>query len=386
MSDIGNICSNIARSQAILTHRAARQARRSRIDLAPWREFVDTIQPDCEHRAMAVGMRDVARAAGVSVATVSNALNRPDQVAPATLAKIRQAITALGFVRNASAAQLRAGYSRTIGLLVPDISNPFFTDIARGVEDAANARNYVVFLCNSDEDTKREERYLQVLLEQRVRGVLFTPTSDEADHILSLRQQRMPFTLLDRESSSDDECSVAVDDERGAEMAINHLVELGHRHIGWVNGPHTIPQCAARGRGIERSARVASVKITSLNVPLMNTAAGEKVAAEFLAINDRPTALFCANDLLALGVMRSLLTAGVSIPHEVSLIGYDDIAFCASAAVPLSSIAQPAYQLGMTATGLLLEECEAGERHAHQRVMFQPRLVARASSGAASAG
>ncbi len=330
---------------------------------------------------MAVGMREVAREAGVSVATVSNALNRPDQVAPETLAKIRRAITSLGFVRNASAAQLRAGYSRTIGLLVPDIANPFFTDIARGVEDAASARNYVVFLCNSDEDTQREKRYLQVLLEQRVRGVLLTPTSDEADHIVSLRQQRMPFTLLDRESSSDDECSVSVDDERGAEMAIEHLVELGHRHIGVVNGPHSIPQCAARGRGVDRSARILSTRITALDVPLMNTAAGEKVTADFLGLNDRPTAVFCANDLLALGVLRSLLTAGVRVPEDVSLVGYDDIAFCASAAVPLSSIAQPAYQLGMTATGLLLDECEAGERHAHQRVMFQPRLVARSSSG-----
>jgi len=331
---------------------------------------------------MSASLRDVAARAQVSVGTVSNFLNRPDRVAQETRARIEEAVAALGFVPNASARQLRAGHSRTIGLVVPDIANPFFTEIARGVEDAASARNYAVFLCNSDESAMKEQRYLNVLLQQRVRGVLITPADDRPEKFHALRERGIAVTLLDRESQSTDQCSVAVDDVRGAELAMSHLISLGHREIAWVTGPDSIPQCADRGLGALRTASNAGVTVTTIKIPLMNTNSGEEAATEILNSADVPTAIFCANDLLALGVLRKLLSHGIRVPEQVSIIGYDDIQFAPSAAVPLSSVAQPAYQLGVTATELLLSECEDAENHAHQQILFQPQLVSRSSTAA----
>jgi len=332
---------------------------------------------------MSASLRDVATQAQVSVGTVSNFLNRPDRVAKDTKIRIEEAVAALGFVPNASARHLRAGYSRTIGLVVPDIANPFFTEIARGVEDAASARDYAVFLCNSDESAKKEKRYLNVLLQQRVRGVLITPADDRPEKFQALRERGIAVTLLDRNSLSTDQCSVAVDDVRGGELAMSHLINLGHRRIAWVTGPDSIPQCADRGLGALTAAAKAGVEVTSIRIPLMNTNSGEEAAVQILNSPELPTAIFCANDLLALGVLRKILAHGIRIPEQISIIGYDDIQFAPSAAIPLSSISQPAYQLGRTATELLLSECEDAESHAHQQVLFQPQLVVRASTALA---
>lgn len=329
---------------------------------------------------MSVSLRDVAKAAQVSVGTVSNVLNKPEIVAPATLTRVKAIIKELGFVPNGFARHLRSGYSKTLGLVVPDVGNPFFTEVARGVEDAASKRDYAVFLCNSDESAEKEDRYINVLMEQHVRGVLITPSDVKADRIDALRERDICVTLLDRELKGNNQCSVSVDDVHGGQIAIEYLASLGHKKIAWVSGPEKIPQVADRGRGVAKAAKVASVSIETVRVSLMNAAKGEEAANEILAMDNLPTAIFCANDLLALGVMRELITQGIRIPDQIAIIGYDDIEFAPSAAVPLSSISQPAYQIGVTAADLILDECEGGELHTHQQIRFQPRLVERAST------
>lgn len=329
---------------------------------------------------MSVSLRDVAQAARVSVGTVSNTLNKPEMVAPATLARVQKAIKELGFVPNGFARHLRSGYSRTLGLVVPDVSNPFFTEVARGVEDAASKRDYAVFLCNTDESTEKEKRYINVLMEQHVRGVLITPTDDKAETLKALQNRSISVTLLDREIDNKNQCSVSVDDVHGGQMAIEYLASLGHKHIAWVSGPESIPQVADRGIGVSKAAKFANVEITTIKVSLMNANKGEEAARQLLHMANRPTAVFCANDLLALGVMRELIKQNVKIPDEIALMGYDDIHFAPSAAIPLSSIAQPAYQIGVTAADLILDECESRENHKHQQIKFQPRLVERQST------
>jgi len=329
---------------------------------------------------MSVSLRDVAKKAGVSVGTVSNVLNRPQVVAPATLERVQRTIHSMGFVPNGFARHLRAGYSRTLGLVVPDVANPFFTEVARGVEDAASKRDYAVFLCNSDESAEKEERYLSILIEHQVRGVLITPADARADRLDGLLDRGIAVTLLDRESATSNRCSVSVDDVRGGEIGIQHLVELGHTRIAWVNGPESIPQCADRAVGVTAAAKTAKVIVTTIRAALMNTVTGEEVTKEILALDEMPTAIFCANDLLALGVMRALIAEGIKVPEHISILGYDDIAFAASAAVPLSSVAQPAYQLGVAAAELILSECEDSDVHAHQQIRFQPQLVPRSST------
>src|SRR5215471_21834687 len=201
------------------------------------------------------GIREVAKRAGVSLGTVSNVLNRPEIVALETRQRVQQAIDEIGFVRNGSARQLRAGTSQHIGLIVLDVANPFFTEVARGVEDLANQSGYAVILCNSDDSVEKETHYLQVLEEQRTRGVLITPVQNDASYLQRFRRRGIAVVLLDRPSRIKDLCSVAVDDVRGGELATVHLLERGHEQIGFVHGPLSIRQCADRRRGVLRAVR-----------------------------------------------------------------------------------------------------------------------------------
>src|ERR1700734_1319913 len=188
-----------------------------------------------------VSIREVAARAGVSVATVSNVINRPEIVAQKTRDRVQAAITELGFVRNESARQLRAGRSRTMGLVVLDVANPFFTDLARGVEDEANKAGLAVILCNSDDQERKEKRYLELLEEHRVQGVLIPPVLGAGSRLSRLQRRGTPVVLVDSRSPSRGQCSVAVDDVLGGDLAVSHLLSIGHEHIAYVSGPRSIP-------------------------------------------------------------------------------------------------------------------------------------------------
>ena len=335
---------------------------------------------------MAAGMKDVASLAGVAVGTVSNVLNHPDLVRPLTRARVEAAMEELGFIPNGSARQLRAGRSRCLGLVVLDVTNPFFTEVARGVEDYAQAAGYAVILCNSDEAHDKERQYLRVLEEQRVRGILITPVHGRSPELRRIRERGTPVVLLDRPGSGS-QCSVAVDDRRGGEIAVTYLLSLGHRSIALVNGPTAIRQCADRRWGAYRAVEQAGLDpgqvLTEVTVPAMNPRGGAAAAEDLFreTQNPKPTAVFCANDMLALGVLRGLSQAGVSVPGDLAVVGYDDIEFAADAAVPLTSVRQPKYQLGRAAAELLLDEADRPDEHEHRRIVFTPELVVRASSG-----
>jgi LacI family transcriptional regulator len=330
-----------------------------------------------------VTVREVAERAGVSVGTVSNALNRPHLVAVQTLARIRATIDEVGFVRNAAARQLRGTHSPAIGLVVLDIDNPFFTEVARGVEAAASDVDHLVILCSSAGDPARESKQLRLLEEQRVAGVLITPAGRQASKLQQqIRERGTPVVLLDRRSSRRDRCSIAVDDVTGGRLAGRHLIELGHTNIGLINGPPEISQCADRRAGLVSALEHASLRLAAANDIDMETltiAAGEAAANRLLARRRRPTAVFCANDLLALGAEHALVAAGLRVPEDIAIVGYDDVAFAGMAFVPLTSIKQPAYELGHRAAELLLEEA-SGEPHNHEQVLFTPEIVIREST------
>ncbi|MEV0621009.1 substrate-binding domain-containing protein [Nonomuraea sp. NPDC050404] len=329
-----------------------------------------------------VSIKDVAAHAGVSPGTVSNVLNRPGKVAPSTRERVEAAINELGFVRHGSASTLRAGYSRTIGLSVIDIGNPFFTEVAAGVEDVASELGYAVILGNSAGSQDKEDRNLRVLAEHRVRGVLITPSGEDPARLDRLREHGISVVLVDHPAHRPDQCAVAVDDVAGGRAAVAHLLAGGARSVAYVTGPLTIRQCVERREGAKAAMRGAGLDPEDLRVAeaaTMTARAGEKAAADLIA-GGLPEAVFCANDLLALGVLRALLRSGVRVPEEVALMGYDDIDFAAASTVSLSSMRQPTYQLGRIATELLLDECDNPDTHAHQHIMFQPELVAREST------
>ena len=316
--------------------------------------------------------------------TVSNVLNRPQAVSVATRERVLASIAELGFVRNESARQLRAGSSRTIGLVVLDIANPFFTDVARGVEEVANAAGLAVILCNSDDLPAKEAAHLDVLAEQRVQGVLITPTAELSPHVDTLRSRGVPVVLLDRRATGPDQCAVAVDDVLGGQLAAEHLLDRGHRRIAFVGGSSGLPQVQERHAGVDRALRDAAgpdVALTVFAPDTLTVAAGREAGAQILGVaaSRRPTAVVCANDLIALGMLQEMVRHGVRVPDELAIVGYDDIEFASAAAVPLTSVRKPRQELGRRAAQLLLDEAR-GIDHVHEQPVFKPVLVVRESS------
>jgi LacI family transcriptional regulator len=332
-----------------------------------------------------IGIKDVAAQAGVSVGTVSNVLNRPDRVADQTRDRVLAAIDALGFVRNESARQLRAGRSRSIGMVVLDIGNPFFTDMARGAETAAHEADLSVILCNSAEEPAREARHLELLEQQRVQGILITPVGGNEKRLAEIRRRGTPAVLLDQSSRSRLHCSVGVDDVLGGELATAHLLDQGHRSLAFVGGPPSTRQVQDRRKGAMRALAACDIDegaLTVIETAALNVAAGAAAGAAIAerSPSRRPTAAFCANDLLALGLLQEMTRRRVRVPLDLAIVGYDDIDFAAAAAVPLTSVRQPREQLGRTGTQLLVDEVRDGDAHKHRHVVFTPELVVRASS------
>jgi LacI family transcriptional regulator len=325
-----------------------------------------------------VGIREVAVAAGVSPGTVSNVLNRPERVAAGTRERVLRVIGELGFVRNGSASSLRAGQGRLVGLMVHDLANPFFTALAAGVEDLMSERGYAVILCSSATSAQREDRNLRMLAEQGVRGVLVTPVKDGRDRFRLLSERGIGAVMLDHAATGPQQCSVSVDDVAGGQMAVSHLLERGARDIAYVSGPLSIRQCEDRRSGAIRAIEAAGGRLREVVVDDLTPRSGQEAAERLLA--ELPDAIFCANDLLAMGVLRGLLQQGVRVPERVMLMGYDDIEFTTAAAVQLTSVRQPTYQLGRIAAELLLDECDNPAEHAHQQILFQPELIVREST------
>ena len=330
-----------------------------------------------------MNIKEVARAAKVSAGTVSNVLNKPELVAAATRTRVLDAIAELGYVRNESARMLRAGSSRTIALVVLDIANPFFTDVARGAEGVAELGGSQLLLCNSGQSQDREDRHLDLLEQQRVQGVLITPVDDSHNARLDeLVARGTPVVLVDRGSRRRDRCSVAVDDTLGGRLAGEHLAERGHRRVAFAGGPLSIRQIAERHDGAAKALADSGAELVLVETQATSVAEGRRAAEVIAALpaSRRPTAVFCANDLVALGVLQEMTRRGVRVPQDLAIVGYDDIEFAEAAAIPLTSVRQPREQLGRTATELLLDEVASGERHKHKHIVFEPELVVRASS------
>jgi LacI family transcriptional regulator len=331
-------------------------------------------------------MRDVAAAASVSVGTVSNVLNAPHKVAPATVARVHAAIDELGFVRNDAARQLKAQRSRCVALLVLDVGNPFFTDVARGAERRAAQLNLTVLLGTSDDDAGRERSYIDTFDEQRVFGLLVSPVSDDLSRMQALHNRGTPVVLVDRDATGTPFSSVAVDDVAGGRLAADHLCATRRRKLAFVGGPLTLRQVRDRLRGArEAVAESAGTSLEVINTPELSVLAGRTVGEQLRERRpeERPDAVFCANDLLAIGVLQGLTLMGdVRVPRDIALIGYDDIDFARSAVIPLSSIRQPSTQIGTAAVDLLASAADVD--HTPQHIVYQPELIIRASTDAAS--
>jgi LacI family transcriptional regulator len=329
-------------------------------------------------------VKDVAAAAGVSLGTVSNVMNRPEMVASVTRERVERAMTELGFVRNESARQLRAGTSRTLAYVMLDGSNPFFNDVAQGIELAAEDADLSLFICNSNGRADREEVHMDRLMQQRVQGILITPVNPDSPTLDEVSRRGIPVVIVDRIREGGGFCSVAVDDVFGGRIAIEHLVEKGHTRVAFIGGPDSIGQVRERLQGAREvwselglpADDLVYLPTAALTVS-EGRSAGERLAG--LPIRRRPSAAFCANDLLALGLLQQTIGSGQRVPEDLAIVGFDDIDFAAAAAVPLTSVRQPRQELGRTVARLVLDEA-TNPQLVHEQATFIPELVARAST------
>ena len=328
-------------------------------------------------------VRDVAERAGVSVGTVSHALNHPERVAGSTLDRVHAAIGELGFVRSETARHLRRGGSPLVGVLVHDISNPFFTEAARGIEDRLREDGRVPMLGSTDSDPDRERELMSMLAGLDVRGVIVTPTMSTLDNLAVLAGRGIRGVLMDHPPISAELSTVSGDDVAGARAAITHLVEIGHRRIGFINGPLSVRQSVDRRDGVLTALADAGLEPAAVLMEVEAVSdgrsytadAGAAGAAALLDGAGALTALFCANDQLAIGAIREVRRRGLEIPGDVAIVGYDDVAVASELITPLTSVHVPMRDIGRAAADLLLDE---GSEVRH--VTFAPGLVVRAST------
>ena len=327
-------------------------------------------------------LKDVAALAQVSVGTVSNVLNRPEQVSPEKKNRVLAAIDQLGFVRNESARSLRSGSSRSLGMLVLDVRNPFFTDVALGAEDVADEHKHSFILANTAEDTVRERAYLDLFEQQRVQGILITPFGDVLHRLEAMRSRGIPSVLVDRFADTDLFCSVSVDDIAGGRTALQHLLDVGSTRPAFVGGPFALQQVNDRHRGALTAAEEAGIALQLFETPNLKFERGRQIGDLISDLQPlrRPDAVFAANDQLALGLLQSFTANGLRVPEDIALVGFDDIDFASQSSIPLTSIRQPRQLIGKRAAELLFDEIDNESGHVHHQDVFTPELVARQSS------
>ncbi len=328
-------------------------------------------------------LRDVARRAGVSIATVSYVLNGTRPVSPEVEARVWEAVAALQYRPNRVARGLRRKRTHVLGLIVPDSANPFFAEIARGLEDLSFAHDYSLILCNSDGDPAKEQRYLGVLIEQQVDGIALVSAGAAPAHLAILQQRGIPFVVVDREISGLAADCVLADNFQGGYLATWHLLERGHRRIACITGPPDLTSSADRVRGYRHAMAEAGIELLEEWVYRgdFRAESGYHAARFFLQLppSIRPTAIFACNDLMAIGAMRAIGEVGLSIPHDISLVGFDDIILAAYVIPPLTTVAQPTYEMGRMAGELLLSRIQDRTRPP-ARHLLPVRLIVRRST------
>ena len=326
---------------------------------------------------------DVARQANVSPATVSRVIQGAKNVSPATRQRVERAIEELGYVPSAVAQSLRSKRTRSLALIVSDITNTFWTTVARGVEDVAQQQGYSVLLCNSDENLAKQEHYLDFLISQQVDGVIIAPFDSDAQHLDKLRRRNIPTVVIDRRIVGWDVDSVWGDSLSGARALVRHLIDLGHRRIAAVSGPAITSTAEDRIAGYCMALAEAGIPLDPELIKRgeFRSTTGEDLTLELLDNGLQPTAIFAANNLIAMGVIDALEKRGLQIPQDIALVSFDDLPNASRLFPFLTVVAQPVYDMGVNAAQLLLSRLASEVPLRPRHVVLPVRLIVRHSCG-----
>jgi LacI family transcriptional regulator len=332
---------------------------------------------------MIATMREVAERAGVSVTSVSHVINETRPVSYELRERVLAAMEELGYQPNLLARSLRSGKTHTIGTIVPDSADPFFAEVVRGIEDTAFESGYSLIICNSDANLGKEAFYTDVLAEKQVDGILFLAVGVSTERILDLQQRGIPVVVVDRELPAANADVVVTDNAGGGWSATRHLIDLGHQHIGYIAGPSDLTLSENRSTGYRKALEEADLAADDNLIVrgAFDLESGYRAAHQLLAHSKRPTAIFACNDLMATGAICAAVELGLQVPEDLSVVGYDDIPLASYSNPPLTTIAQPIYDLGVVATSMLLERLNDPDRPG-RRIVLDIELRIRRSTAA----
>jgi LacI family transcriptional regulator len=325
---------------------------------------------------------DVAEHAGVSTTTVSRVLNGTISVNPEMSAKVRASVAALNYRPSRAARALRSRRAKTVGLLISDIQNPFFTALIRGVEDVAQQNGYSLILCNSDEDPRKERQYLEVLCAEQVSGAIIVPTSEHQPGLKMFREQRIPVVTIDRRIRDRDTDAVLVDNVRGASEAVTHLLQNGYRRVGIITGPMATTTGSERLEGYRQALSSAGIEYdhTLVRCGSFREESGCLLAEELLDLDQPVDALFAGNNAMSFGVFKAIDSRGLRVPEDIGMVGFDDMPWASLRAISLTTVAQPVYELGNTAASRLFQRLLYPDVFSRQEIVLTPWLCIRGSS------
>lgn len=310
---------------------------------------------------MTVTIKDIAEAADVSVTTVSRVLNDKPDVSPNTRKKVLKKINELGYKPNSIARGLALQKTNTLGLIIPDISNPFFPDIARGVEDMANKNGYSIIFCNTDNEQKKEKEAIELMKEKQVDGILLSLSTINKKELKELRNVEYPVVQIDRKVPQIDYPSITIDNYKSAYTATEHLIKSGHQKIAHITGDLGTITGSKRLKGFKKAMNEANLNIKDSYIKKGNYSkkSGYQNMLDLLKSNNPPSAVFIANDLMSVGAYQAVFELDLSIPEDISIIGHDNIDVTKLLNPTLSTMAQPKYELGHKAVQILIEEIES---------------------------
>jgi len=325
---------------------------------------------------------DVARRAKVNISTVSRTINQKGKIGLKTQERVRRAMREMGYKPNRVARRLRTrgGKSNLLGLIIPDIQNPFFADLARGVEDIAYENNFAVLFCNYDEDPKKELFYLDILQAESVDGIILPPIQENDPAVLQVIQNGTPVVCVDRSLSNAVLDRVEVDNRRGAFEAVEYLIGLGHRNIGLIGGPADSSTGRERLAGYNAAHEKAGIPIGARCIRFgdYKTESGRRLAEELLSEPEPPTALFVCNCLMTVGALGTIYEKGLSIPDQIAVVGFDELPLASVFNPPLTVVRQPAYEVGRRAAELMIKRLDDPHR-APTSLVLPPELIIRKS-------